>query len=144
MFSLVFIDILVALATVDASLPQVNVVSLGAGFDTLFFRLLEQRQFAGKVSFTEVDCDAIVDAKTELLNDQDVRAGLFPKDVDNLTVVTPVHGEVAWQCKVPSASYSLISCDLGDIQRLDATLNVAGVDRSLPTLILAECVLVMC
>ncbi|ETN22091.1 hypothetical protein PPTG_02133 [Phytophthora nicotianae INRA-310] len=124
-----------------ATSTQVNIVSLGAGFDTLFFRLLEQQQFAGKLSFTEVDCDAIVGAKTKLLNDDNVRAGLFPKDMDTLTVAAPVDGKATWQCQVPSASYSLIACDLGDIQRLDSTLNAAGVDRSLPTLILAECVL---
>ncbi|KAF4138268.1 Acetyltransferase (GNAT) family [Phytophthora infestans] len=124
-----------------ATSSQVNIVSLGAGFDTLFFRLLDQRQFSSTLSFTEVDCDAIVDAKTKLLNDERVRAGLFPKDVDNLTVAAPADGPVAWQGHVPSASYSLIACDLGDIQRLNSTLDAAGVDRSLPTLILAECVL---
>ncbi|KAE9133737.1 hypothetical protein PF007_g3206 [Phytophthora fragariae] len=119
---------------------EVNIVSLGAGFDTLFFRLLEQRQFAGKISFAEVDCDAIVSAKTKLLSDEDVRAGLFPKDAENLSVVATADGKVAWQCRVPSATYSLISCDLGDKERLDATLHAAGVDRSLPTLVQAECV----
>jgi tRNA wybutosine-synthesizing protein 4 len=119
-------------------------VSLGAGFDTLFFRLLEQRQFTGKISFTEVDCEAIVDAKKKLLDDPVVRSGLFPKDINDLSVVDPADDKVAWQCHVPSASYALISCDLGDAQRLDATLSAAGVDRSLPTLILAECVLVRC
>ncbi|EEY57383.1 uncharacterized protein PITG_11234 [Phytophthora infestans T30-4] len=59
-----------------ATSSQVNIVSLGAGFDTLFFRLLDQRQFSSTLSFTEVDCDAIVDAKTKLLNDEHVRAGL--------------------------------------------------------------------
>ncbi|OWZ19708.1 hypothetical protein PHMEG_0005998 [Phytophthora megakarya] len=58
-----------------ATSPQVNVVSLGAGFDTLFFRILEQRQFKGKIAFVEVDCDVIVDAKTKLLDEEDVRAG---------------------------------------------------------------------
>ena len=129
--------------SVDATSPRVNIVSLGAGFDTLFFRLLEQRKFAGMVSFTEVDCDAIVSAKTKLLNDPVRQAGLFPKDIGNLIVVTSSDDdEVAWQCQVSSGSYSLIACDLGDIQRLEATLNAAGVERSLPTLILGECVLV--
>lgn len=117
-------------------------MSLGAGFDTLFFRLLEQRQYLGNMSFIEIDCEAIVSAKTMLLNDKRVRAGLFPKDMHHLTVAESVEGNVAWQCHVPCASYSLIACDLGDIQRLDATLEAAGVVRSLPTLFLAECVLV--
>ncbi|KAG6620168.1 leucine carboxyl methyltransferase 2-like [Phytophthora cinnamomi] len=124
----------------NATSAEVNIVSLGAGFDTLFFRLLEQRQFSGKISFAEVDCDAIVDAKTKLLNDDGVRAGLFPKDADNLSVGAPADGKVAWQCRVPSATYSLISCDLGDKERLDIALGASSVDRSLPTLVLAECV----
>ncbi|GMF17513.1 unnamed protein product [Phytophthora lilii] len=133
-------DIFIVLVAEDATAAQVNMVSLGAGFDTLFFRLLEQRQFVGKLVFTEVDCDPIVNTKTKLLNDESVRAGLFPKDVDNLNVIASDDGKVAWQCCVPSATYSLISCDLGDTERLEATLNAAGVDRSLPTLLLAECV----
>lgn len=121
--------------------PQVNIISLGSGFDTLFFRLLAQRQFTGKLSFTEVDCDAIINAKTKLLNDDGVRAGLFPKDEDRLSVSIPTDGKVAWQGQLPEASYSLIPCDLGDINRLDSTLEAARVDRAIPTLILAECVL---
>ncbi|RLN64911.1 hypothetical protein BBP00_00003171 [Phytophthora kernoviae] len=119
---------------------QANIVSLGAGFDTLFFRLLKQQQYAGSLNFIEVDCEAIVNAKTQLLNNEEVRAGLFPNDINDLTVEVG-GGEVGWQCRVPSASYSLIECDLGDVKRLDATLNAAGVDRNLPTLIIAECVL---
>ncbi|CAI5710905.1 unnamed protein product [Peronospora destructor] len=125
-----------------ATSSRINIVSLGAGFDTLFFRLLEQQKFAGMVSFTEVDCDAIASAKTKLLNDPVIRAGLFPKDIGNLMVVTsPAADDVAWQCRVPSGSYSLIACDLGDIQRLKTALHATGVERSLPTLMLGECVL---
>lgn len=120
-----------------------NIVSLGAGFDTLFFRLLETRQFASNVAFTEVDCDAIADAKAKQLNNSDIRAGFFPKDAAHLSVAAPsAEKTVAWQCHVPSASYAIIACDLGDIYKLDAMLDAAGVDRSLPTLILAECVVV--
>ncbi|KAF4317559.1 hypothetical protein BBO99_00003291 [Phytophthora kernoviae] len=92
---------------------QANIVSLGAGFDTLFFRLLKQRQYAGSLNFIEVDCEAIVNAKTQLLNNEEVRAGLFPNDINDLTVEVG-GGEVDWQCRVPSASYSLIECNLGD------------------------------
>ncbi|CAI5733882.1 unnamed protein product [Hyaloperonospora brassicae] len=124
-----------------STLSQVNIVSLGAGFDTLFFRLLATRQFAGNVAFTEVDCDAIADAKAERLNNSDVRAGLFPTDVAHLSVAASLAEKtVTWQCHVPSASYAIIACDLGDIDKLGAMLDAAGVDRSLPTLILAECV----
>ncbi|RQM18885.1 hypothetical protein DD237_007606 [Peronospora effusa] len=141
-YTLLLNDISMALMTADAMSPRVNIVSLGAGFDTLFFRLLEQRKFAGMVSFTEVDCDAIVSAKTKLLNDPVIRVGLFPKDIGDLMVMTSsASDEVAWQCHVPSGSYSLIACDLGDIPRLEATMNAVGVERSLPTLMLGECVL---
>ncbi|CEG50489.1 leucine carboxyl methyltransferase 2-like [Plasmopara halstedii] len=120
---------------------RINIVSLGAGFDTLFFRLLAQRQFTGSISFTEVDCNAIVDAKKVLLNDKQVRAQLFQKYANDLTVAESMEDNVAWQCHVSCATYSLIACDLGDIQRLNSSFKTAGVDRNLPTLILAECVL---
>ncbi|TDH65710.1 hypothetical protein CCR75_005366 [Bremia lactucae] len=119
---------------------HINIVSLGAGFDTLFFRLLHQRSFAGHIAFAEVDCDAIVCVKTKLLNDDNVRVGLFPNNLKNLVIATPVHSNVSWQCHVPSASYSLIACDLGDTQLFDTTFTATGADRSVPTLILAECV----
>uniref|UniRef100_M4C3X1 [phosphatase 2A protein]-leucine-carboxy methyltransferase n=2 Tax=Hyaloperonospora arabidopsidis (strain Emoy2) TaxID=559515 RepID=M4C3X1_HYAAE len=120
--------------------PQVNIVSLGAGFDTLFFRLLQKQRFAGNIAFTEVDCDAIATTKSKLLKDPDVFAGLL-KDTTNLSVVAPRADEkVAWRCQMQSASYSIIACDLGDLEKLDAMLDAAGVERSMPTLILAECV----
>ncbi|KAG7399001.1 hypothetical protein PHYBOEH_009994 [Phytophthora boehmeriae] len=123
-----------------ASESRVNIMSLGAGFDTLYFRLLQQRYFAGSLNFIEVDCEAIVSAKAQLLNNGEVRAGLFPNDINDLAAEDG--GDmVAWHCRVPSATYSLIECDLGDVNRLDTAFNAAGVERNLPTLILAECVL---
>ncbi|RLN79586.1 hypothetical protein BBJ28_00004318 [Nothophytophthora sp. Chile5] len=117
---------------------RVNIVSLGAGFDTLFFRLL-QRQQAGSIVYTEVDCAAIVDAKASLLSAPETQQRLFPSHQDNLSVAAS-SPEVAWQCRVSSATYSLLECDLGDVRRLDGLLAAAGVDKTLPTLILAECV----
>ncbi|KAF1332395.1 Leucine carboxyl methyltransferase 2-like, partial [Globisporangium splendens] len=118
---------------------RVQIVSLGAGFDTLFFRLMQQSRRS--ISFIEVDCQGIVDAKKDILLNEATFAELFTPDGKN---VTPDGGAsaVALQCIVDAhqATYSLVSCDLGDVVRLKASLVAAGVDQSLPTLVIAECV----
>ncbi|RLN37095.1 hypothetical protein BBJ28_00007939 [Nothophytophthora sp. Chile5] len=126
------------LADAKTATSRVNIVSLGAGFDTLFFRLLQQQQ-TGNIVYTEVDCAAIVDAKASLLSAPETRQRLFPSHPDDVSVAAS-STEVAWQCRVSSATYSLLECDLGDVRRLDELLTAAGVDKTLPTLILAECV----
>uniref|UniRef100_K3X9P2 [phosphatase 2A protein]-leucine-carboxy methyltransferase n=1 Tax=Globisporangium ultimum (strain ATCC 200006 / CBS 805.95 / DAOM BR144) TaxID=431595 RepID=K3X9P2_GLOUD len=118
---------------------RVQIVSLGAGFDTLFFRLMQQSR--RDISFAEVDCQGIVDAKKDILLNDATFAELFTPDGKN---VTPDGGAaaVALQCSVDAqqSTYSLISCDLGDATRIKASLVAAGVDPSLPTLVIAECV----
>lgn len=40
-----------------------------------------------------------------------------------------------------SSSYSIVGCDLTDLTKLDSSLTFCGVDYSLPSLVLSECVL---
>ncbi|TMW63725.1 hypothetical protein Poli38472_002666 [Pythium oligandrum] len=114
--------------------PSVQIVSLGAGFDTLFFRLMQQHKT--KLRFVEVDCEEIVRAKTEILRDSNRFATLLPLGV---ATESP---SAAFECRVPSqaSEYTLVSCDLGDLSRLEVSLAAARIDFSMPTLIIAECV----
>ncbi|CAK4675472.1 hypothetical protein LEN26_020075 [Aphanomyces euteiches] len=111
-----------------------QIVSLGAGFDTLFFRLTQQEQHADLRMF-EVDCTAITRQKIDVL--QANTAALFgPASETTQTGTT-------FAATVPelNASYAALSCDLGDLDSLKAQLASQGLDYTHPTLFLAECVL---
>lgn len=125
-----------------AASPRTQILSLGAGFDTLFFRLLRRANTAG-LAFVEIDCQPIVDAKREIVTrDAATFAELFTADAQRQEHTGNPH--IALQCRVEPlrASYSLVACDLGDVARLEMLVRAAGLDRSLPTLVIAECVVV--
>lgn len=117
-----------------------QIVSLGAGFDTLFFRLMQQAR--RNITFVEVDCEGIVDAKKQILTNDASFAHLFASNDQQAS--GDDNPTIALQCQVPEqqSSYALVACDLGDVARLEASLDAAGLDRSLPTLVIAECVVV--
>ncbi|CAN0182542.1 unnamed protein product [Ectocarpus sp. 12 AP-2014] len=95
--------------------PQV--ISLGAGKDSLFFRLMD-RGTAASGGYFEVDFPAVSRWK----------GGLVAK--------TPILSALA------NDSYKLVAADLRDITALEDALIMAGVDLAAPTIFLAECVLV--
>lgn len=123
------------------SVSRVQILSLGAGFDTLFFRLLQQSRV--DLSLIEVDCTEIVTAKTAIITDASVRASLLTQETQDAAEKSS-NADVAVQWEIPAlqASYSLIACDLGDRPRLESALDSIGLDKTLPTLIIAECVVV--
>jgi len=117
----------------------VNIVSLGAGFDTLFFRLMAAQE-KHSVRFVEVDCSPIVSAKAALLRER--TAEFFP-DADAVANEDATSDGIAYTCNVgDSAAYALFACDLGDTETLARRLDALRVDTSLPTLVIAECVVV--
>ncbi|CBN79666.1 conserved unknown protein [Ectocarpus siliculosus] len=95
--------------------PQV--ISLGAGKDSLFFRLMD-RGTAASGGYFEVDFPAVSRWK----------GGLVAK--------TPILSALA------NDLYKLVAADLRDITALEDALIIAGVDLAAPTIFLAECVLV--
>ena len=49
--------------------PQVNIVSLGGGYDTTFFWLLQHDpSLAQRLCYVEVDFDTVVNKKIEVIN----------------------------------------------------------------------------
>ncbi|KAL2609265.1 hypothetical protein R1flu_027838 [Riccia fluitans] len=107
-----------------------QILSLGAGFDTLFFNLKEEGLAPDvfvELDFLEVTRKkvAIIASHEQLLNKLDADA-LISKD----------KGEIL------SKQYKLIPGDLRDLNGLDEALKQAELDPSAPTLILAECVLI--
>lgn len=107
-----------------------QILSLGAGYDTLFFQLMDEGKAVHK--FYEVDFLEVTAKKAAFIHhNEPLRSKLDPHAEWHVD-----HGEVR------SGRYALVGADLRDLQGLDAALARANFDASLPTLILAECVLI--
>lgn len=134
--------------------PDCQIVNLGAGFDTLFWRLADDK--AEFKSMVEVDLPAVTtrkcyyirvrkqllkvvateDTMNELLLQQHHRAS---------GISTPSYDE---EVKSSGADfhtmrYHLVGCDLRELDVFEAkVVHESGLDLKLPTVFLAECVLV--
>ncbi|KAI8545478.1 hypothetical protein RHMOL_Rhmol07G0042900 [Rhododendron molle] len=91
-----------------------QILSLGAGFDTTFFQL----QVTSKKAALIETCRQLRDKVGETAS------------------ISQEKGEVLGE------HYKLLPVDLRDIQRLDEIMSLANMDTSLPTFIIAECVLI--
>ncbi|CAI5477680.1 unnamed protein product [Closterium sp. Yama58-4] len=109
-----------------------QIISLGAGFDTLFFRL--QTEGRAPRRFIEVDFQEVVAKKTAIINAKPELAACLGSDV------TPLEGDGLRS----SNGYSLVSADLRDTEKLQEALAAAGAEfgPNTATLFLCECVLI--
>ena len=111
---------------------RAQIVSLGAGFDTLYFRLRpEQRPRA----FVELDFGDVTLNKVSVIR--------------RSAALQEIIGKEAWdacatkeQGRVDAGAYHLAPVDLRDRASVEAALERAGLVRSEPVLVLAECVFV--
>ncbi|CCD13346.1 unnamed protein product, partial [Trypanosoma congolense IL3000] len=113
--------------------PRVQVVSLGAGYDTLAIRLKQRAEFAD-VHFYEVDFPAVMQAKSLLV--KTAPAGSFPHDI----VAVPEADLV----KLRGTNYIALGADLRSADRdLVSCLKEASsqFSTSCATLLYAECVM---
>eukprot|EP00050_Salpingoeca_kvevrii_P008590 m.303806 g.303806 ORF g.303806 m.303806 type:complete len:303 (+) comp16234_c0_seq1:22-930(+) len=103
----------------DAVGPAGQIVSLGAGYDTLFFRLMRDRvPLAG---YFEVDFPEVMQQKRLI--------------VQHSRSFQPIMKEFG-------ALYHPVPADLRNTAALEAALVEAGLDKSRPTLFMSECVLI--
>uniref|UniRef100_A0A8D0GZC6 tRNA wybutosine-synthesizing protein 4 n=1 Tax=Sphenodon punctatus TaxID=8508 RepID=A0A8D0GZC6_SPHPU len=100
-----------------------QILSLGAGFDSLYFRLKELGLLGCTVVY-EVDFPDVVRRKAALIEELDLS-------------VPQSHGEPC----LAGEDYKLLGVDLSDLSRLEESLKQAGLDPEAPTLLLAEVVL---
>ncbi|CAM8987260.1 unnamed protein product [Rhodiola kirilowii] len=107
-----------------------QILSLGAGFDTTYFQLQDEER--APYLYVELDFKEVTSKKASLIS---ACPQLRDKVGENATI-TPDEGEVL------SDHYKLIPIDLRDIPRLDEVIAKANMDPSLPTFIIAECVLI--
>jgi tRNA wybutosine-synthesizing protein 4 len=114
----------------ESSKPQI--VSLGAGKDTSFFRLQsESRAPAG--GYFELDFAAVMEQKLAAMSKAQSLQALMK---------TAAPCSTKQRASFADNAYHLLSADLRDIRSTVAALLAAGADRAAPTLIIAECVLV--
>lgn len=106
-----------------------QVINLGAGFDTTYWKLRAE----GKVvkGFFDVDFPAVTNHKIFLIKSKRPLMTAFQNE-DVKIGKDELHAD----------HYHIVPGDLRDVQSLEARLLAAGLDKSLPTLLVAECVLV--
>ncbi|RDD43931.1 Leucine carboxyl methyltransferase 1 [Trichoplax sp. H2] len=105
-----------------------QVISLGAGFDTNFWNLQEEDNLP--LNYIEVDFAEVTAAKCAYIKARKPLHQALSKD-----------SEIGNDA-VRSKNYNLIPCDLRYINILEQRLNEIGIDYSLPTICITECVLV--
>ncbi|KAG6402739.1 hypothetical protein SASPL_134950 [Salvia splendens] len=112
-----------------------QILSLGAGFDTTYFQLQDEGN--APHLYVELDFKEVTSKKAAIIeNWSELRgkvgeAALISQDVGAIE-----KGEVSGD------HYKLLPVDLRDIQQLDDMIPLADMDPSLPTFIIAECVLI--
>ncbi|XP_023944864.2 leucine carboxyl methyltransferase 1 isoform X2 [Bicyclus anynana] len=108
-----------------------QIINLGCGFDTLYWRLKDTTQAVS--NFIELDFPAVTSKKCHIIK----------RNKQLLEKICKEDGEVALRGgELHADGYHLLGCDLrcpGEVRRKLAAGGAAG---ALPTLLLAECVLV--
>ncbi|XP_032153590.1 tRNA wybutosine-synthesizing protein 4 [Sapajus apella] len=111
--------------------PRAQILSLGAGFDSLYFRLKTAGRLA-RAAVWEVDFPDVARRKAERI-----------RETPELCALTgPFQsGKPASALYFESVDYRILGLDLRQLQRVDEALGAAGLDPASPTLLLAEAVL---
>lgn len=111
---------------------QKQIVSLGAGFDTLFFSLVSER-FLKETKYFEVDFPEVAKPKVKLI--------LQNKELSQALGSITSKDEQWLGGGIDSEKYSLLGCNLRNRSTLESSLLKCGLDTTLPTLLLSEVVL---
>ncbi|CAG9796813.1 unnamed protein product [Diatraea saccharalis] len=108
-----------------------QIINLGCGFDTLYWRLRDTTQAVG--NFIELDFPSVTAKKGHIIK----------RNKQLLEKICNEDGEVVIrEGDLHSDGYHLLGCDLRCLGEVRRKLAVGGVSDTAPTLVLAECVLV--
>ncbi|XP_042316186.1 tRNA wybutosine-synthesizing protein 4 isoform X2 [Sceloporus undulatus] len=110
-------------------LPSRQVVSLGAGMDSLYFWAKDEGLLA-RTRFFEVDFPEVAAQKASLVAQKEELATLAAG-----TDMSPQESEAV---KFSGEDYTILGADLSELQRLKEAMHEASLDPEAPTLILAE------
>ncbi|XP_062861714.1 tRNA wybutosine-synthesizing protein 4 isoform X2 [Trichomycterus rosablanca] len=108
-----------------------QILSLGAGFDSLYFRLHAEEALQNVIIF-EVDFPDVARRKAALINGSNLLKATI-SDWDHLAQTGPAY--------VSSVHYKLLGVDLRKEKELEDVLHRAGLHWNCPTLVLSEVVL---
>ncbi|KAF1494027.1 tRNA wybutosine-synthesizing protein 4, partial [Eudyptula minor novaehollandiae] len=110
--------------------PRTQILSLGAGFDSLYFRLKDMGLLHHTVVY-EVDFPNVACQKATLI-----------KRIKELSaLVEDIGGEGLGVITFSGEDYKLLGVDLSELSELERALEEAGLDNEIPTLFIAEVVL---
>jgi len=110
---------------------QCQIVNFGAGFDTLFWKLRDDKL---KVeNFVEFDFSNVTSRKCQLIrNSRPLMEAFINKDMNMRFNKNELH----------SKGYHLVAADLRKLSEVESKFQECQLEKSLPTLFLFECVLV--
>ena len=116
---------------VEACDTAVQIISFGAGFDTTFWRLVEEGRPIKR--YIEVDLAGVTARKCFLIKrHKQLLASVGGEEEEVRLNKTDLH----------SSKYHLVAADFTDLPALQAKLAESEVDFLCPTLVVAECALV--
>ncbi|XP_068626382.1 leucine carboxyl methyltransferase 1 [Battus philenor] len=108
-----------------------QIINLGCGFDTLYWRLKDTTQAVG--NFIELDFPSVTAKKSHIIK----------RNKQLLEKICNEDGEVMIRSgDLHSDGYHLLGCDLRCLNEVRRKLEAGGATREAPALLLAECVLV--
>ncbi|KAM9347649.1 tRNA wybutosine-synthesizing protein 4 [Symphorus nematophorus] len=110
--------------------PKRQILSLGAGFDSLYFRLHADEALDRAVVF-EVDFPDVAQRKAALINSNIALRRLLDPHL-------PSHSGPVY---ASSGQYRLLGVDVREESQVESALGAAGLDWAAPSLILSEVVL---
>ncbi|EME28048.1 tRNA wybutosine-synthesizing protein 4 [Galdieria sulphuraria] len=112
-----------------------QVINLGAGFDTLFFRLRDKEVIWKGDVFVELDFPEVTQMKLRVFRQHAALYSLLTKDTDMKSFQETQDG---LSCDI----YKLIGVDLQQIEKLSYLLEqTCQLSTHAPTLVISECVL---
>lgn len=110
--------------------PKRQILSLGAGFDSLYFRL-HADEALDRAAVVEVDFPDVARRKTALIHSNITLRAMLDSHL-------PPPAEPVF---VSTAQYRLLGVDVREEAQVEKALGAAGLDLAAPTLILSEVVL---
>ena len=108
-----------------------QVINIGAGFDTLYFNLFADNKKI-PLKYVEIDFIQVCKHKKHIIKSRKQLLDCLPDIITSEQSVDELHNQ----------NYHLISADLRNIEQLDKKLVACSLDKSIPTLVISECVLI--
>ncbi|XP_050442714.1 leucine carboxyl methyltransferase 1 [Adelges cooleyi] len=108
-----------------------QIINLGAGFDTLYWRLKDSEVKVN--NYVEVDFSSVTSKKCFLIKrSNSLLQSISSQEGEVQMVGSDLHG----------SDYHIIGTDLRNLAELENKLSQSGINFEIPTMFLAECVLV--